>query len=370
MVRIADWVSLADSTVRGIHVRELRSFYEQEWPETLRSLTAEHREQLERNRKRLPRFLHTFHALLYGLSKRLAPQRRIVFGVALLVAIFTAFRIISQAQFLSVTTVLGLLLPSLMLMFVLAMELMDKIRFRDELQLARDLQKGLMPEELPAVPRIELAAWNRVANTVGGDLYDFVPLPGGRLAVLFGDASGHGMAAGLLMAVAHAAFRTQLEIDPEPEAIVGSLNRILCRTGGKRSFFTCCYILMEEDGRFRCSVAGHPPVIHLRADGAIERHIGSGSYPLGIRTAAAWSVEQGILKAGDTLVLYSDGLVEARSQEGTEYGYDRAEGVISVAARPSAGEMLEAILADWRWFTLDRAIEDDVSVAVVRRTAA
>src|SRR6266536_31655 len=111
-------------------------------------------------------------------------------------------------------------------------------------ELARDLQAHLLPASPPQTEEYAIAAFNRIANTVGGDIYDFVPLPDGRLAVLFGDASGHGMAAGLVMAVAHAAFRTQLDIDPCPAAIVNALNRILCRTGGPRSFFACCYVLL------------------------------------------------------------------------------------------------------------------------------
>src|SRR5262249_55749731 len=133
---------------------------------------------------------------------------------------------------------------------LLAMELVDKLAYRDELVLARDLQATLVTGSLPHLPAYELGAFNRIANMVGGDLYEFVPLPDGRLALLFGDASGHGMAAGLVMAVAHAGFRTQLEVDPFPKAMVAALNRILCATGGARSFFSCVYILASQDGKF------------------------------------------------------------------------------------------------------------------------
>ena len=151
----------------------------------------------------------------------------------------------------------------MIMVVLLAMELIDKIKFRDELELARDLQADLIPKSPPQTNEYEIAAFNRIANTVGGDIYDFVPLPDGRLAVLFGDASGHGMAAGLVMAVAHAAWRTQLDVDPSPGAIISSLNRILCRTGGPRSFFSCCYFLLERDGTFIATVAGHPQIVKI-----------------------------------------------------------------------------------------------------------
>jgi hypothetical protein len=117
------------------------------------------------------------------------------------------------------------------------MELVDKLHFKDELVMARDLQAQLVPRVVPEIGFFELGAFNRIANTVGGDLYAFEPLPDGRLAVLFGDASGHGMAAGLVMAVTHAVFRTQLPVDPSPAMMIASLNRVLCETGNARSFF-------------------------------------------------------------------------------------------------------------------------------------
>src|SRR5205823_10825115 len=174
-----------------------------------------------------------------------------------------------------------------LLTLLLSMELVDKIKFRDELELARDLQAGLIPQNPAQTADFEIAAFNRIANTVGGDIYDFVPLPDGRLAVLFGDASGHGMAAGLVMAVAHAAWRTQLDVDPSPAPIVSSLNRILCRTGGPRSFFSCCYFLLERDGTFIAIVAGHPQILKIAGSKVIDR-IGTGSYPLGVKPAMNW----------------------------------------------------------------------------------
>src|SRR4029079_7973135 len=200
-----------------------------------------------KERKRPKRFLKTANAVLFGLSKRLAPARRVLFGAVLLFILlaiqgpFVARRTKDIAHGVRRTSEYrfyfdnGLLLASITLLtLLLAMELVDKINFRDELELARDLQSSLIPKVLPSPPGYEIGAYNRIANTVGGDIYNFVALPDGRLAVLFGDASGHGMAAGLMMAVAHAAFRTQLDVDPSPASIVGSLNRILCRAGGKR----------------------------------------------------------------------------------------------------------------------------------------
>src|SRR5207248_7558916 len=179
--------------------------------------------------------------------------------------------------------------------------------YRDELELARDLQADLIPKHPAQTAEYEVSAFNEIANTVGGDIYDFVPLSDGRLAILFGDASGHGMAAGLVMAVAHASFRTQLDIDPSPASIIASLNRILCRTGGSRSFFACCYLLLSPDGSFGATFAGHPSMLRIDAIGNVIDRIGRGAYPLGIKTGLQWEEIAGKLSSGDRLVLHSDG---------------------------------------------------------------
>ena len=98
-----------------------------------------------------------------------------------------------------------------------------------------------------------------------------------------GNRLNPNMAAGLVMAVAHAGFRTQLEVDPSPRAMMQALNRILCATGGIRSFFSAVYVLARPDGSFSVTVAGHPPPAIIGADGTIRERLGIGSYPLGIR---------------------------------------------------------------------------------------
>ena len=256
-----------------------------------------------------------------------------------------------------------------LLTLLLGMELVDKINYRDELDLARELQSSLIPKTLPAPPGFELGAYNRIANMVGGDIYDFVLLPDGRLAVLFGDASGHGMTAGLVMAVAHAAFRTQLETDPAPEAMFATLNRILCRTGGPRAFFGCVYLLLSPDGSFTGSVAGHPPVLRLDGAGDVRERIGKGAYPLGVKTPLSWEVERGSIEAGQALLLHSDGLSEARDMTGAEFGEARIELSLRRVGTLPAPDLVAALARDVTSFCGREAPEDDVSISAIRRRA-
>jgi sigma-B regulation protein RsbU (phosphoserine phosphatase) len=175
------------------------------------------------------------------------------------------------------------------------------------------------------------------------------------------------MAAGLVMAVAHAAFRTQLDIDPAPASIISSLNRILCRTGGSRSFFSCCYVLLSPDGTFTGTIAGHPQVLKVDRGGKVVDHIGRGSYPLGVKSGMVWDELSGTLLPGERLVFHSDGLTEARNPIGREFGESYVEAILGWSPAASASAVVETLLAEWQLFTARRPPEDDVSVAVVVR---
>jgi serine phosphatase RsbU (regulator of sigma subunit) len=382
MPRGKDWIELVRSTFRSVGREEMSGLYAREWRNAREKLTADAREEIERERKRLKRFLKTANAVLFGLSQRLAPARRVVFGAVLLFILLSV-----QGPFVARSTKTiahgvrrtseyrlffdnGMLFASITLLtLLLAMELVDKINYRDELELARELPSSLIPKVLPAAPGYEIGAYNHIANMVGGDIYDFVLLPDGRLAVLFGDASGHGMTAGLVMAVAHAAFRTQLETDPAPEAMFATLNRILCRTGGPRAFFGCVYLLLSPDGAFSGSVAGHPPVLRVGSGGEIRGRVGVGAYPLGVKTPQAWERQSGRIDPGEALLLHSDGLAEARDASGSEFGDARIEASVRRAAALPAPALVEALARDVMTFCGRDAPEDDVSIAVVRRLA-
>ena len=375
-----DWGELLRSTFRDVGRADILGLYSSEWKHAKEKLTSEDADALAREPKRWKRWFKTTNSVLFGLSKRLAPARRVVFLVVLacfLLSLFTptfehheekvengvrretSYRVDFDSGFLGAAAAL--------LTLLLGMELVDKINFRDELELARALQASLIPKDLPKSPVYELGAHNEIANMVGGDIYDFVPLPDGRLAVLFGDASGHGMAASLVMAVAHAAFRTQLEVDAAPPAMFATLNRILSRTGSRRAFFGCVYLLFSRDGALSGSIAGHPQPLAIRPDGSVRQRFGTGAYPLGIKNGISWPVENGRLEAGEILLLHSDGVSEARDSAGQEFGDARIEAAARLAIRLPAQEIAAALAREVRAFRGRSTPEDDVSIAVLRR---
>jgi hypothetical protein len=366
---LRDWLDLGKNTVDSLKTNDVTNLYSLEWPETQKMLMAEHRESIEAEPRRVRRWIRTVSAVFYGLAKRLAPHRRILFAfsfLAFFLCLASIFHEMAQPPF---WTFVEIAATFLVMTVLLAMELIDKVKYRDELQLARDLQASLIPKQMPQSEAWEIAAFNRIANTVGGDIYDFVPLPDGRMAMLFGDASGHGMAAGLVMAVAHAAFRTQLEVDPSASSIMASLNRILCRTGGTRSFFSACYVLLSPDGAFEATVAGHPSILKIDGGGQLVERIGRGAYPLGVKAGLAWETVTGALAAGERLLLHSDGLTEARNAQEREFGDHYVETIAGWHPDGSAASLVDSLVSEWQMFMGHLPPDDDVSIAVVKRSA-
>ena len=367
-----DWKSLAKETVHSFDADEVRGMWDVDWQRARGVFLADHEAEIAAEPRRWKKGLRKTNAIVFGLAKRLAPPRRLVFSLVLLLVILAFLESMSGpswngqanwAFFAFFTSILALT-------FLLAMELVDKLHFKDELVMARELQAQLVPRVLPEIGAFELGGFNRIANTVGGDLYAFEPLPGGRLAVLFGDASGHGMAAGLVMAVTHAVFRTQLPVDPSPGAMIEALNRVLSETGNSRSFFAGVYALLEPGGGVTAYVAGHPPVLKLDAAGRVVQRLGSGSYPLGIKKNAVYTPETTTLEPGEMLVFHSDGLPDARGARGEEFGDARIEHFLFRKAGAAPYEVVSALAVELDRF-LGRAVcDDDVSIAAVRRKSA
>jgi hypothetical protein len=364
-----DWKSLARETAHSFDADDVRGMWNVDWQRARRVLLADHEDEIAAEPRRWKRAFRRTNAIVFGLAKRLAPPRRLVFAVALLLTILAVLdNMVGNGG--EGWPFAALFVSILALAFLLAMELVDKLHFKDELVMARELQAQLVPRVLPEIGAFELGGFNRIANTVGGDLYAFEPLQDGRLAILFGDASGHGMAAGLVMAVTHAVFRTQLPVDPSPGAMIESLNRVLCETGNARSFFAGVYALLEPGGAVTAYVAGHPPVLKLDAEGRIVERLGAGSYPLGIKKNATYTPVATVLGPGETLLFHSDGLPEARGASGEEFGDARVEHVLFRRAGARPNEVVSALASELDRF-LGRAVaDDDVSIAAIRRKTA
>jgi serine phosphatase RsbU (regulator of sigma subunit) len=295
-------------------------------------------------------------ALYRGVKAKLSPARRALLVICLILALLGAdkerdapFHLIAFAG----------------IAFLLVLELADRTRTRDELEVARQLQRDLLPGEPPSLPGYEFAFSYQAANTIGGDYYHFVPLPDGRVALLVGDASGHGMAAALLMAISDTTLHIGLETDPSPLAVAALVNRALVRTGGTRAFMTLFYGLLDPDsGHLDYVCAGHPFPVLCRTDGGLLR-LGSGSFPLGLRDELQLVAETVEIGAGDLLVLYTDGIPEAVDASGESFGYDRLQQQVEPGG--TAREVHDRLLAELTRFEGEEPPLDDRSLVVMQR---
>lgn len=303
-----------------------------------------------------------------GLSSKLSPPRRALFFAALIFALLgmTNVEASSQSGVRISLSPLWFTLSVATLILLLALELVDRVLVRDELEVARQLQRDILPQSIPNIPDYSFAHASRTANEVGGDYYDLWTLPDGRLVIVMGDASGHGMAAGLLMAIAAAVLRLATDLDPQPDKVARILNQALCRTGDRRAFMSLFFaILHPQTGHLDYIVAGHPFPLLRRVGGAVFE-LGEGSYPLGIRDDCAPQTCHTNLDPGDVLAIYSDGLPEAYNHQQEALGYERVREVILHNDDPtSIVARLQNLLDGHR---RQEPLHDDLSLLVVKRT--
>jgi phosphoserine phosphatase RsbU/P len=233
-----------------------------------------------------------------------------------------------------------------------------------ELEHAQRIQRALLPSPLPEIDGCEMAAMWKPAAAFGGDCYDMLRFSNSRLGLSIADVAGKGLPAALLMANLQASVRAFGIEDARPETVTRQVNRALCRHTPLDRFVTFFYATIDTSTRtLACSNAGHNPPILVRADGSVLRPA-IGGMVLGILESNAYSQAELPLRSGDRLVLFTDGITEAGSHEGREFGDDRlVEMVVAHRDRPAA-ELLDAIFRDVSAFTGGVFADDATLISV------
>lgn len=351
----------------GLSTTDLRRLFQKDAAEAYAVLTRD-QEAAGGGSDKVRRFLVGVRVFFLGLSYKLTPARRMLFAGSLIAALLGFWPATSQISFQSIYldfSPFWFLLGLGGMVFLLALELVDRVRVRDELEVARKLQRDLLPSETLSVPGYRAAHSYRTANEVGGDYYQFPVLPDGRIALMIGDASGHGMAAGLLMALADATIRTALDLDPEPARVAEIVNRALCRTGGRRAFFSFFYGLLDPGtGKIDFVCAGHPFPLLRHREGSVEE-LGSGGLPLGLRESLEPATGSTRLDPGDLLVLFTDGVAEAVDPQGRDFGFERVRQ--GVAGGGAAQTVHDALLHAFESHRGGAPLTDDVTLVVLER---
>ncbi len=365
----SNWFHRSERFVRdytgGVGAGDLKRLFDRDASHAFGVVTREH--EGTEPKSDVGRFFHRAKILFLGLSFKLSPPRRVLFGLCVVLSILAVQWVdktsVEGGQFIvfHVAAVAGLV-------FLIVLELADRILVRDELEVARELQRDLLPPHPPVLSGWDVAFSYRTANTIGGDYYDFIPLEDGRLAVVIGDASGHGIAAGLLMAIASSALKLAIDIDPTPASVAAFVNRALCRSGGKRAFMTMFYGLLDSaTGRLEYVAVGHPYPMLRRATGEVVE-LGEGGLPLGIRENLKSPTGEVVVGRGDQLLLFTDGIAETLDRTGADYGYDRIRRALGLGGSTSA--IHDRIVREMTTFQGDSAAHDDRSLVVISRAVA
>ena len=250
--------------------------------------------------------------------------------------------------------------------------LLERERLNRDLRIAEQVQKKFLPQVVPTVQGYEFFAHYQPTYQVGGDYYDFVPLSGDRMAVALGDVSGKGVAAALMMAKFSGDTRSCILTENAPAPTAARLNSLLCSAGIEDKFITLGLCVLDHATRkLTLTSAGHTPVIVRRADGRAEE-VGQevSGVPLGIMEDSTYEQTEVQLNEGDVVVIYSDGVTDARSPGDELYDSHTNHRLIKRVAQSSGGPVAvgRAILQDIREFSAGHSQADDITLVCLGPT--
>jgi len=334
-----------------------------------------------RKESRGRRFRKTTSALFWAMILKLSPARRVFLLIALLFAIVA----LSKSQFtISISehghkavltnNFLPVLLSVAALLFLLALELADRVTTKRDLEIAREIQRWLVPESPPEVPGVEIAFVSRPANTVGGDYYDAFLRPSPsptsdskRLLLVVADVAGKSVPAALLMATFQASLRTLAEAHTSLLELVEGLNRYCCAHSlGGRRFTTAFFAELEpETGALSYVRAGHDVPIIRRASGSFER-LETGDLPLGIDPGVRFASGATTMGPRDLLVIFTDGLIEAVNEADQDFGEQRVLAVLRSSDAAGAQGTLKNLLSAVDAFVGHTRQHDDITCLLLR----
>jgi serine phosphatase RsbU (regulator of sigma subunit) len=242
--------------------------------------------------------------------------------------------------------------------------------YQQQKDFSETMQHSLLPSELPAVPGIEVGhVYESSARVeVGGDVYDFLTLEDGRLAIILGDVTGKGIQAAADMAMAKFSFRALARMHPEPGDFLSKANDVIVDEIGVGKFITMLYVLLDpRAGTVSCASAGHPPARIVPAQGRVAPLQASG-LALGIEPGQEYPAAEAELTPGSAVVLYTDGVVESR-RDGELYGEERLDELLGRRRELGAQQLAEAIVADCRSFA-GGELGDDCAIVCLRLSNA
>jgi serine phosphatase RsbU (regulator of sigma subunit) len=245
-------------------------------------------------------------------------------------------------------------------------EAQERQRIEQELHVARLIQQTLLPKSLPEFEGHQIAAYYQPAREVGGDFYDFLSLEDGRLGLIVGDVSGKGVPAAIVMAITRTMLQAAYRMgSAAPGEILEQVNNILYKDIPPNMFVTCLGALLDRrSGRLQYANAGHDLPYLRHAEGVSE--LRATGMPLGLMPGMSYEQKEITLKPGDSVLLYSDGLVEAHGPQRQMFGFPRMQEF--VGAHPGGATLIDSLLAELERFTGEEwEQEDDITLLTLQR---
>ncbi len=326
---------------------------------------------------RVRHFFRLVRLFFWAIVEKLTPARRLLLVAALLMmAISVNISWDSGGRHGSTQIYLGPLSVGtwgeLLLLAVLVLEVTDRVVMKRDLQIAKEIQKWLLPPAPPAVPGLEIAFTTRPANTVAGDYYDVFPrprsdLPGGAYLIAIADVAGKSVPAAMLMATYQASLKTLAATPGTLTELASRMNNYACGNsqGGRR--FTTTFLAEYEPVSRRLSYvnAGHNPPMLRRRNGNLER-LTEGGLPLGIVEGTPYASDATTIEAGDWLAIFTDGVTEAENTAAQEYGEARLMAALNANTALAPQALLNGIMMDIDRFVAGAPQHDDITLMLLK----
>ena len=245
------------------------------------------------------------------------------------------------------------------------------LALNNEIEMARQIQLSILPHSIPELPGLEIAARFLPMTTVAGDFYDFIRIDDQHIGILIADVSGHGLPSALIASMLQVALKGQAQHASEPAKVLAGLNLALC---GKftQNFVTAAYLYMDlENHVLRYAGAGHPPVLQWRNSTSKTGQILENGLVLGIVEEASYETLELPLEPRDRYVLYTDGVIEAASSRGEQYGTDRFMRFMDLNRALDTKSFADASVAEiakWTGQSGEQSQQDDITLLVIDYT--
>lgn len=365
------WQELRDLFTHDLTSKDLHDLLTRDTQDSLRYFVREVDFEALRARPWHSRYPLTVWRIFQAMAYRLGPARRALFALGALLLAVGWVRYLSAVFFGTGPLGLGFVLvltAGTFLFLILVLELRDKLALKGDLEIARQIQFGLLPFEPYDQDGLAIRVAMRPANTVGGDYFDVIDLGEGRLGIVMGDVAGKGMPAALLMALLQASLRTLITAGLRGDQLIAKLNAHLFANIPSNRLVTLFYAEVDPaDGTLRYVNAGHNPPLLFRADGRIER-LSATAVALGVIPDAEFTPADTSLAAGDSLFLYTDGVTEAFSAKDEEYGEARLEAFLTARRATVPEGLVDAVVQDVLGFCGPVAPHDDMTLMLVVRS--